>query len=197
MRWCWHWASRPTATFLRKVPGLTFTRDGAVEVGADLMTGAPGVFAGGDMVPGAQSVTIAVGQGKRAARQIDAWLAGTAHAEPPAAPVVTADMLHLPVYTDADPSAQRRLALEARADGFEEIMAGLSDRKARYEAQRCYSCGQCYECDQCLAACPEEAIGKLGIGKGYAIDMTRCTGCASCFEQCPCHAIEMIPEDRA
>jgi formate dehydrogenase beta subunit len=183
--------------FLRKVPGLGFTRDGAVEVGADLMTGAPGIFAGGDMVPGAQSVTIAVGQGKRAARQIDAWLAGASHAEPPAPPVVTADMLHLPVYTDADPSAQRRLALEARADGFEEIMAGLSDRKARYEAQRCYSCGQCYECDQCLAACPEEAIAKLGIGKGYAVDGGRCTGCASCFEQCPCHAIEMIPEDRA
>ena len=71
--------------FLRAVPGLVFTPDGAVEIGPDLMTGAAGIFAGGDMVPSQQSVTISVGHGKRAARHIDAWLAGTVHLEPAAA----------------------------------------------------------------------------------------------------------------
>ena len=45
-----------------------------VEVGSDLMTGYPGIFAGGDMVPSERTVTVAIGHGKKAARHIDAWL---------------------------------------------------------------------------------------------------------------------------
>ncbi|MBC7156630.1 MAG: 4Fe-4S binding protein, partial [Rhodobacteraceae bacterium] len=41
------------------------------------------------------------------------------------------------------------------------------------------------------------AITKLGAGRGYAVDTLKCTGCAACYEQCPCHAIEMIAEDAA
>jgi Pyruvate/2-oxoacid:ferredoxin oxidoreductase delta subunit len=59
---------------------------------------------------------------------------------------------------------------------------------------RCLSCGNCYECDGCYGACPEDAIIKLGVGKRYRYDYERCTGCAVCFEQCPCHAIDMIAE---
>ncbi len=180
--------------FLANVPGISFTADGAVEVGPDLMTGAGGIFAGGDMVPSQQSVTISVGHGKRAARHIDAWLNGTEYHEPEAAPVVGFDKLNLPVYSDADPREQKRLAAERRLDGFAEIVAGLSETEARFEAQRCYSCGDCYECDNCFAACPENAIIKLNPGQRYKFDYDKCTGCATCFEQCPCHAIEMIPE---
>lgn len=181
------------SSFLSNVPGINFTRDGAVEIGPDLMTGADGIFAGGDMVPSQQSVTISVGHGKRAARHIDAWLNGTTYAEP-AADIVTFDMLHLPVYSDADPREQDRLAAERRTEGFAEVVGGLGEAEARYEAQRCYSCGDCYECDNCFAACPEDAIIKLGPGRRYEFDYDKCTGCATCFEQCPCHAIEMIPE---
>ena len=49
---------------------------GVVPVGADLMTARPGVFAGGDIVAGARTLTDAIGHGKRAARAIDAWLDG-------------------------------------------------------------------------------------------------------------------------
>lgn len=180
--------------FLRNVPGISFTPDGAVEVGSDLMTGAEGIFAGGDMTPGRQSVTIATGQGKRAARNIDAFLSGSTYVEPDAAEIVHFDMLHLPVYSDADPRQQAELEAAQRVEGFAEIIAGLSQTEAMYEAQRCYSCGDCYECDNCFAACPEEAIVKLGPGKRYLVDDDKCTGCAVCFEQCPCHAIDMIPE---
>ena len=41
-----------------------------------MMTGCPGVFAGGDMVPSERTVTVGVGHGKKAARNIDAWLRG-------------------------------------------------------------------------------------------------------------------------
>ena len=44
--------------------------DSIVRVGADMMTGHPGIFAGGDMVPAERTVTVAIGHGKRAARHI-------------------------------------------------------------------------------------------------------------------------------
>jgi Pyruvate/2-oxoacid:ferredoxin oxidoreductase delta subunit len=81
--------------------------------------------------------------------------------------------------------------------GFAEVVAGIDARQASYEADRCLSCGNCFECDNCLAACPEQAIIKLGKGKKYAVDLTLCTGCAVCFDQCPCHAIEMEREPEA
>ena len=51
--------------FLKNVPGIEFKRDGTVLVDANMMTGHPGVFAGGDMVPSERTVTIAVGHGKK------------------------------------------------------------------------------------------------------------------------------------
>jgi formate dehydrogenase beta subunit len=184
--------------FLGSVPGIEFTADGAVVVGDDMMTGHAGIFAGGDMVPGEQSVTQSVGHGRRVARNIDAWLRGEVYEPASKNRLVTSDMLKLPVYSDADPSTEQSLAISERQGGFEEIVAGLDEQQARYEAQRCYSCGNCYECDNCYAACPETgAIIKLGPGKRYRFDYAKCTGCAVCFEQCPCHAIEMIPERTA
>jgi NADPH-dependent glutamate synthase beta subunit-like oxidoreductase len=52
-------------SLLEGVPGLTL-KDGVVQVDpATLMTGHPGFFAGGDMVPAERNVTVAVGHGKR------------------------------------------------------------------------------------------------------------------------------------
>jgi NADPH-dependent glutamate synthase beta subunit-like oxidoreductase len=182
------------STFLRQVSGVEFAADGTVRVGANMMTGHAGIFAGGDMVPSERTVTVAVGHGKLAARHIDAWLKGVEHQPRVNEPLVTYAMLNLPVFSDALVSEQQTLSLKARVAGFDEVVAGLEARAARYEAQRCLSCGHCFECDNCFAACPERAITRLGEGLGYAVNPDRCTGCAVCFEQCPCHAIEMIDE---
>jgi NADPH-dependent glutamate synthase beta subunit-like oxidoreductase len=180
--------------FLRRVPGIEFAEEGIVKVGPDMMTGHRGIFAGGDMVPGERSVTISVGHGKHAARHIDAWLRGEEYQPLRRHPLVTFNMLHLPVYSDADPSPQKTLAAVQRVRTFEEVVGGLTEKEARYEAQRCLSCGNCFECDNCYAACPEDAIIKLGPGRRYRYDYAKCTGCTVCFEQCPCHAIDMVPE---
>jgi formate dehydrogenase beta subunit len=180
--------------FLRRVPGIEFAEEGIVKVGPDMMTGHRGIFAGGDMVPGERSVTISVGHGKHAARHIDAWLRGEEYQPLRRHPLVTFNMLHLPVYSDADPSPQKTLAAVQRVRTFEEVVGGLTEKEARYEAQRCLSCGNCFECDNCYAACPEDAIIKLGPGQRYRYDYAKCTGCTVCFEQCPCHAIDMVPE---
>jgi formate dehydrogenase (NADP+) beta subunit len=182
------------STFLQRVPGTEFKADGTVTVDPQLMTGHAGIFAGGDMVPGERTVTVAVGHGKRAAHSIDAWLRGRTFVEPAKAPLVSWDMMHLPVFTDIAPTVQRILTAAERVSGFDEVVAGLDEPVARYEAQRCLSCGNCFECDNCYAACPEDAIVKLGPGRRYRYDYDKCTGCAVCFEQCPCHAIEMIVE---
>jgi Pyruvate/2-oxoacid:ferredoxin oxidoreductase delta subunit len=121
-------------------------------------------------------------------------LRGERYEQPKKHPLVSFNMLHLPVYSDAEPSSQKTLAAAQRVGGFEEVVAGLTESEARYEAQRCLSCGNCFECDNCYAACPEDAIVKLGPGRRYRYDYAKCTGCAVCFDQCPCHAIEMIPE---
>ena len=180
--------------FLRQVPGIEFQSDGTVEVGPDMQTGHPGIFAGGDMVPSERTVTVAVGHGKKAARFIDAFLQGTVYQKPPKHPVVGHERLHIWYQTHAPKKEQSELASDERTGGFTEIMAGFSEEEARYEAQRCLSCGNCFECDGCYGSCPEDAIIKLGPGKRYRYNYTLCTGCAVCFEQCPCHAIEMIPE---
>ncbi|MBO0738613.1 MAG: NAD(P)-binding protein [Alphaproteobacteria bacterium] len=176
--------------FLRKVPGIEFTTNGAVKVGPDMMTGHPGIFAGGDMVPGEQSVTISVGHGKRGARHIDAWLQGVGYERPEKHPPVTFDMLDLPVFLEAARSTEPRRPVAARTT-FDEVVRGLNEPEARFEAGRCLSCGNCFECDNCFAACPEQAILRLGRGRGYRVEPDFCTGCGICFEQCPCHAIEM------
>jgi NADPH-dependent glutamate synthase beta subunit-like oxidoreductase len=180
--------------FLRRVPGVEFKTDGTVIVDANMMTGAEGVFAGGDMVPSERTVTIGVGHGKKAARTINAWLNGTTYQKGPKHEIASFEKLHLWFYTDAAQRPQGHLDLLKRREGFDEVLKGLSEKDASYEAKRCLSCGNCFECDGCYAACPEDAIIKLGPGKRYKYNYDLCTGCAICFEQCPCHAIEMIPE---
>ncbi|MGC2462638.1 MAG: NAD(P)-binding protein, partial [Steroidobacteraceae bacterium] len=66
---------------LNGVPGLQ-TMGGVVQVDAHMMTGHPGIFAGGDMVPAERNVTVAIGHGKKAARNVDAWLNGAVYAPP-------------------------------------------------------------------------------------------------------------------
>ena len=180
--------------FLRKAPGVEIARDGSVQVSASLQTGSPGVFAGGDMVPSEQTVTMGVGHGKKAARHIDAWLRSAAAVSSPKHELASFDKLHLWYFGDNARRRQPELPPETRIADFGEVVGGLSAEEAVYEAGRCLSCGNCFECDGCLGACPEDAVIKLGEGHRYRFDYERCTGCGACFEQCPVHAIEMVAE---
>jgi NADPH-dependent glutamate synthase beta subunit-like oxidoreductase len=180
--------------FLRKLAGIACNADGTVIVRGDMMTGEPGIFAGGDLIGGGRTVTAAIGDGKKAARNIDAWLRGMVYEKAPPPPIVHLNMLHLPIYADAVAAVQHEIPIGERLQGFSEIVGGLGAESAQDEAKRCLSCGNCFECDNCYAACPEDAIEKLGPGLGYRINMNACTGCAVCVEQCPCHAMEMVPE---
>ena len=181
-------------SFLHSVPGVEFERDGTVKVSEALMTGAPGVFAGGDMVPAERTVTVGVGHGKRAAREIDAWLRGERYERAAKHPSAPFELLNLWFFGDARRRQQPELDPVARVVDFSEVVGTLPSAEATFEASRCLSCGNCCECDGCVGACPEDAVIKLGPGLRYRFDYDRCTGCRACFEQCPVHSIEMIGE---
>ncbi len=180
--------------FLRSMPGVEFKADGTVVVSSSMMTGSPGLFAGGDMVPAERTVTVGVGHGKKAAGHIDAFLRGADLTNLPKHQLASFDRLHLWYFGDADRRHQPELEPSERVSTFAEVAGGLSAEAAVYEAGRCLSCGNCFECDGCLGACPEDAVIKLGVGHRYRFNYDRCTGCGVCFEQCPVHAIEMVAE---
>lgn len=207
-------------SLLDGVLGLRFD-DGVVQVDENLMTGLPGLFAGGDVIPAQRTVTVGVGHGARAARSIDAWLAaqdtaaaGTAVPEvrpqqvPGAVPVAgastdagadeprlaTFDLLNPWYFADAPHAVRGHLEAARRTTGFEEVVQGLDATTALYEARRCMSCGSCFECDNCYGVCPDNAVIKLGPGERFRIDYDYCKGCGICAAECPSGSILMVPE---
>ncbi|MFY9464287.1 MAG: NAD(P)-binding protein [Sediminibacterium sp.] len=183
------------AGFLRNLEGIKINTDGTVVIDAQRMTGYTGIFAGGDMLPGEnRSSTIAIGHGKKAARYINSFLENSTYIKPDKHPTAGYRKLHMWYKTEAPQKEQDKQAPAEAIQNFEEVISGLSEPEARFEAQRCLSCGNCFECDGCFGACPEDAIIKLGKGNRYKFNLDACTGCGVCYEQCPCHAIEMIPE---
>ncbi len=181
-------------SLLEGVSGLE-VKDGVVQVNPlTMMTGHPGLFAGGDMVPAERNVTVAVGHGKKAARQIDAWLRGVTLEATPKHAVATFDKLNPWYYSDAPKTIQPQLDLARRTSSFDEVQGGLTEDNALFEARRCLSCGNCFECDNCYGVCPDNAVIKLGPGKRFQFNLDYCKGCGVCVSECPCGAIEMVPE---
>ena len=180
-------------SLLDGVPGLA-VKDGTVQVGRDMMTGYPGIFAGGDMVPSERTVTVGVGHGKKAARHIHAWLSGNTYAPAPKHELATFDMLNPWYFSDAPKTMRPLLELARRTSTFDEVVGGLTEDNALFEARRCMSCGNCFECDNCYGVCPDNAVIKLGPGKRFAFNFDYCKGCGICVSECPCGAIKMVPE---
>ncbi|MBK6974143.1 MAG: NAD(P)-binding protein [Sterolibacteriaceae bacterium] len=180
-------------SLLDAVPGLEI-KDGVVQVSKNMMTSHAGIFAGGDMVPSERTVTVAIGHGKKAARNIDAWLRGASHEPAPKHEVAGFDKLNPWYYSDAPKTVRPVLDIIRRQSTFEEVVGGLDETNALYEARRCLSCGNCFECDNCYGVCPDNAVIKLGPGKRFEFNYDYCKGCGICVSECPCGAIKMVPE---
>ncbi len=181
-------------SLLDGVPGLEI-HDGVVKVDETMMTGHPGIFAGGDMVPGERTVTVGIGHGKLAARNIDAWLRGEKWVHPPRNEIASYDRLNTWYYSDAPKSKQPVLDTIRRQSTFEEVVGSFDESTAQFEARRCLSCGNCFECDNCYGVCPDNAVIKLGPGRRYQFNYDYCKGCGLCVAECPCGAIRTVPEE--
>ena len=175
------------------------TSGGVINVDALQMTGHDGVLAGGDASSsssGERTVTAAVGHGALAAGAIDAWLAGATYEPAPERAPASVERLNPWYYADAPRTMRPRLEAIRRRSNFDEVVGGLTAEDALFEARRCMSCGNCFECDNCFGVCPDNAVIKLGPGLRYEFNLEYCKGCGICAKECPCGAIDMVPEHR-
>jgi NADH-quinone oxidoreductase subunit F len=125
--------------------GLDIRRGGTlVEDPHTLVTGREGVFAGGDVVTGPNTVVDAIAAGRKAAVTIDRYLNGDALRQPGErlAPKVYIESLAL---DEDELDALRRAApptlpLEERKRSFGEVERTLSEEDAQQEARRCLRC---------------------------------------------------------
>jgi NADPH-dependent glutamate synthase beta subunit-like oxidoreductase len=156
-------------------------------------TNQAGVFAGGDVL-GLGISANATGQGRVAARAMDAYLQKTEYKRPHMGGPVQHTELRLDYYVPAPRNEEVEIDVAEAVAGFSEIRKTLSSEQALAEAGRCMSCGLCNICDQCRVFCPQQAITrsmKRAKGKVMFTDYTRCTGCHVCFEACPTGYIQM------
>jgi NADPH-dependent glutamate synthase beta subunit-like oxidoreductase len=154
------------------------------------------VFTGGDVMRGPSMVVDALGDGKRAARDIDRVLG----AEPlrPEDPVEvmpyeklnTAYFRHAPRTEAPLAPAQAR-----RASQVTEVTLAYSREQAAAEADRCMSCGVCNGCDNCYIVCPDVSVMRDTRENGaYSIRTHYCKGCLVCVQECPTGCLERVPE---
>jgi NADPH-dependent glutamate synthase beta subunit-like oxidoreductase len=154
------------------------------------------VFAGGDVRRGPSMVVDALGDGKRAARDIDRVLS----AEPlrPEAPVevMPYEKLNTAYFRHA-PRTEAPLAPAGarRASQVTEVTLAYSREQAVAEADRCMSCGVCNGCDNCYIVCPDVSVMRDTRENGaYSIRTHYCKGCLVCVQECPTGALERVPE---
>ena len=169
-------------------------RDGAVQVLDSMMASSTGIFAGGDAVPAERTATVAVGHGKKAAHSIDNFVMGSDAQVKERHELASFERLNTWYYADAPRTERPELERVRRQTNFEEVIGGLTPDNALFEARRCMSCGNCFECDNCFGVCPDNSVIKLGEGMRYEFNYDFCKGCGICVTECPCGAIDMIPE---
>ncbi len=172
---------------------------GLLEVDSSGMTSRQGVFAGGDAASSDRYVSAAIGQGKRAADAIAAYLSGEARSDGTAGREGEVSFSEVNTFYFPESPRQERgiLPVEARLGNFGEVKSGYARAEAQLQAERCFSCGQCLECDNCYYFCPDMAVIKdSSLTEHYRVLDQYCKGCGSCVEECPRGAVVLKEEAR-
>jgi NADH-quinone oxidoreductase subunit F len=140
--------------------GIDVTKKGTVWTDTDtLVTSRPGVFAGGDVVTGPNTVVEAIADGKKAAVMIDRYLRGEQLRRPITARLP--EMYVEPVKVTEEEMAQAErtapptLPVEVRRRSFSEVELCLSAEEANREARRCLRCDLEFTAESSTAGRPE------------------------------------------
>ena len=125
--------------------GLEVTDWGTLKIDKEtLATTRPGVFAGGDLVTGPNTVVQAIAAGKKAAKMIGRYLRGEALRQPgqPLLPKVYVEPVQLgdEELAEADRLEPPTVPAEARRKDFSEVEKSFSVEDATREACRCLRC---------------------------------------------------------
>jgi NADH-quinone oxidoreductase subunit F len=135
---------RPDSECLTSM-GLKLDKSGRLRVDPKtLRTNRQGVFAGGDLVTGPNTVVDAVAAGKKAAEVIDRYIHGKELTEPPTVNLPKV-FLEPAAVTDGDYEEVSRvepatLPADSRKKSFAEVELSLTVRQAKREAGRCLRC---------------------------------------------------------
>jgi NADPH-dependent glutamate synthase beta subunit-like oxidoreductase len=154
------------------------------------------VFAGGDAARGPSMVVDALGDGKRAARDIDRVLSAVPLAGEAPVEVMPYENLNTAYFRHAGrvPIPLTRAADRVRSQQVEVTLA-YSRAEAVAEADRCMSCGVCNGCDNCYIVCPDVSVLRDARENGhYSIRTHYCKGCLVCVQECPTGCLEKVPE---
>jgi NADPH-dependent glutamate synthase beta subunit-like oxidoreductase len=154
------------------------------------------VFAGGDVVRGPSMVVDALGDGKRAARDIDRVLRAEALAADGETEIMPYEGLNTAYFRHA-PRVSQTLAgpAERARSQVTEVTLAYSREEAAAEADRCMSCGVCNGCDNCYVVCPDVSVMRDVRENGhYEIRTHYCKGCLVCVQECPTGCLEKVPE---
>jgi formate dehydrogenase beta subunit len=185
------------------------TDGGRIEVETEgLATGKKGVFAGGDVVSGPDSIIGALAYGRRAAAAIDRYLGGDGNIDEVLA--TPEEEVFLPEFV-LDVKPRNDLALlkpGERIAGFDHVELGLTEAQIAAETSRCLNCDArrfevmlnteyCKECGYCAEVCGMEVFGPSDSfnAKGYRPEEVKssnwCCGCFKCYFACPDFAIDV------
>jgi NADPH-dependent glutamate synthase beta subunit-like oxidoreductase len=154
------------------------------------------IFVGGDVLRGPSMVVDALGDGKRAARDIDRLLTAQELAAEPPVEIMPYEKLNSAYFRHA-PRINAPLAApaERRRSQTAEVTLAYSRAQAVAESDRCMSCGVCNGCDNCYIVCPDVSVMRDARENGhYAIRTTYCKGCLVCVQECPTGCLEKVPE---
>ncbi len=156
-----------------------------------------GVFAGGDARGGGGTVSGAIGDGRRAAMAIHAYIEGVQLPHEAIPQPIPYGELNLN-YFDRAERADAPIVEPAKRSIAGEIEGSLTHGEVASEAGRCFSCGQCMACDNCWTLCPDNAVLKADGGPAgrwrYIFDYDHCKGCGVCAHECPAGFIAMVDE---
>lgn len=135
---------RPDSDYLASM-GIQVGRGGRLPVDPrTFATSREGVFAGGDLVTGPNTVADAIAAGKRAAAAIDRYLRGEALAPEPQISLPEVFLEPAEVGEDEREHAVRSepatIPVESRRKNFAEVEMALSAEQAHAEARRCLRC---------------------------------------------------------
>ena len=135
---------KPNSEFLSSM-GLEIDKNGRIKVNTKtLETNLRGVFAGGDLVTGPNTVIDAIAAGKKAAESIDRYLRKVPLIKPstPRLPDVYIEPARIDENGESKPSRAVNPALTPaeRVKNFREIERALPENSARAESRRCLRC---------------------------------------------------------
>jgi NADPH-dependent glutamate synthase beta subunit-like oxidoreductase/Pyruvate/2-oxoacid:ferredoxin oxidoreductase delta subunit len=174
------------------------TANGLITVDAQQNSSAGSVFAGGDVATANRYVSVAIGDGRRAAQAIAVALGATDAELMPTyttADAVSAEEINTYYFPAIEPTKRSKPPANQRLAGFAETRLGLAAQEAAQEAARCMSCGTCIECDNCYVFCSDLAVQRDPDSTlHYTILKQYCKGCGVCAVECPRGCIVMEQE---